>query len=68
MKVAQPVGLPPPFASGDLKEAVNAYSQAVKELEATAAREQEEEQEASASGDNFKVPCKPCPSGPARKL
>ncbi|KAK9834774.1 hypothetical protein WJX74_010161 [Apatococcus lobatus] len=55
MKVAQPVGLPPAFASGDLKEAVNAYSQAVKELEATAAREQEEEQEASASGDNFKV-------------
>lgn len=54
MKVAQPANYPPTYASGELKEAVNAYSQAVKQLEATA-REQEEEQEASASGDNFKV-------------
>ena len=52
MKVAN---LSPTSVSGDLKEAVNAYSQAVKQLEATAREQEEEQQEASASGDNFKV-------------
>ncbi len=48
--------LSPASVSSDLKEAVNAYSQAVKQLEATAREQEEEQQEASASGDNFKVP------------
>ena len=52
MKVSS---LPQPSVSGDLKEAVHAYSQAVKQLEATAREQEEEQQEASASGDNFKV-------------